>query len=253
MHACDIGGTLRPLCTAQMRACMHVQTHSRTHARKHEECAPLSKAHHITPHQTTPTVTLSTTLAHKCVCVDTHRHAHATHLHTRTLCRYSVNPFSRASASRRGQDKRTKETEELLITPTRSRGRGASKGTRSYEAALKSSAVRYAQIDDLLDEPQMGQGKHQKVLRMASYMVTVVLYVKPDELKRDLNEVSAKIANQLSSSCPCLSCYVLPYLCAPLCPLSALSAHAAAHTGAPHKGYSRTLAGCITHTHHTIG
>eukprot|EP00037_Helgoeca_nana_P020521 m.203941 g.203941 ORF g.203941 m.203941 type:complete len:448 (-) comp25297_c0_seq1:423-1766(-) len=110
---------------------------------------------------------------------------------------YSLNPFSTAAESRRRQDKRTATVGQALVgpvVPIGGRGkRGGRKGTQSYYDALGSSATRYAAMDDdLLDAPEIGQGKHQKVLKLPSYIVTVVLYVKPEELKKDLNEMWAE-------------------------------------------------------------
>ncbi|KAL2763479.1 CDK5 and ABL1 enzyme substrate 2, partial [Daubentonia madagascariensis] len=41
---------------------------------------------------------------------------------------------------------------------------------------------------DLLDDPQWPCGKHKRVLIFASYMTTVIEYVKPSDLKKDMNE-----------------------------------------------------------------
>uniref|UniRef100_A0A8C5P1G6 CDK5 and Abl enzyme substrate 2 n=1 Tax=Jaculus jaculus TaxID=51337 RepID=A0A8C5P1G6_JACJA len=41
---------------------------------------------------------------------------------------------------------------------------------------------------DLLDDPQWPCGKHKRVLIFASYMTTVIEYVKPADLKKDMNE-----------------------------------------------------------------
>lgn len=41
---------------------------------------------------------------------------------------------------------------------------------------------------DLLSDPQWPCGKHKRVLIFASYMTTVIEYVKPSDLKRDMNE-----------------------------------------------------------------
>ncbi|XP_043082982.1 CDK5 and ABL1 enzyme substrate 1-like [Puntigrus tetrazona] len=47
-------------------------------------------------------------------------------------------------------------------------------------------------IDDydpnLLDDPQWPCGKHKRVLVFPSYMTTVIEYVKPSDLKKDMNE-----------------------------------------------------------------
>eukprot|EP00038_Savillea_parva_P028033 m.62862 g.62862 ORF g.62862 m.62862 type:complete len:417 (-) comp8117_c0_seq2:35-1285(-) len=113
---------------------------------------------------------------------------------------YSVHPFSRAAETRRRQEEKTyAEGVGLgLVGPLRAtagtrrkKKRGGRKGTRSYEAALEKTAARVV-MDDILDAPEIGQGKHQKVLKMPSYTVTLILYVKPEELKKDLNEMWAE-------------------------------------------------------------
>ncbi|XP_068710833.1 CDK5 and ABL1 enzyme substrate 1-like isoform X3 [Montipora foliosa] len=40
----------------------------------------------------------------------------------------------------------------------------------------------------LLDDPELTSGRHRKVLNLASYLVSMVAYAKPSELKKDLNE-----------------------------------------------------------------
>uniref|UniRef100_A0A8D0H614 Cdk5 and Abl enzyme substrate 2 n=1 Tax=Sphenodon punctatus TaxID=8508 RepID=A0A8D0H614_SPHPU len=41
---------------------------------------------------------------------------------------------------------------------------------------------------NLLEDPQWPCGKHKRVLIFASYMTTVIEYVKPSDLKKDMNE-----------------------------------------------------------------
>jgi len=40
----------------------------------------------------------------------------------------------------------------------------------------------------LLDDPELTSGRHRKVLNLTSYLVSMVAYAKPSELKKDLNE-----------------------------------------------------------------
>ncbi|XP_063206259.1 CDK5 and ABL1 enzyme substrate 2 isoform X1 [Chroicocephalus ridibundus] len=54
---------------------------------------------------------------------------------------------------------------------------------------IGSEAVEAAEYDpNLLDDPQWPCGKHKRVLIFASYMTTVIEYVKPSDLKKDMNE-----------------------------------------------------------------
>lgn len=71
---------------------------------------------------------------------------------------YSVNPFSRAAESRRQVEKTASVLNNFLCKPT-----GGRKGTKSYQGALAATTAQYVAMDDLLDAPEIGQGKHQKV------------------------------------------------------------------------------------------
>ncbi|KAM3871647.1 CDK5 and ABL1 enzyme substrate 2 [Diretmus argenteus] len=67
---------------------------------------------------------------------------------------------------------------------------------RSYTPSRLNSAVGLdLGLDDvtdydpnLLNDPQWPCGKHKRVLIFASYMTTVIEYVKPSDLKKDMNE-----------------------------------------------------------------
>ncbi|XP_071967063.1 CDK5 and ABL1 enzyme substrate 2 isoform X2 [Engystomops pustulosus] len=55
------------------------------------------------------------------------------------------------------------------------------------DIGTESDSVEYN--PDLLDDPQWPCGKHKRVLIFASYMTTVIEYVKPSDLKKDMNEM----------------------------------------------------------------
>ncbi|XP_040186958.1 CDK5 and ABL1 enzyme substrate 2 isoform X2 [Rana temporaria] len=59
----------------------------------------------------------------------------------------------------------------------------------SSGADLGSEADSFEYNPDLLDDPQWPCGKHKRVLIFASYMTTVIEYVKPSDLKKDMNEM----------------------------------------------------------------
>ncbi|PIO29391.1 hypothetical protein AB205_0017400 [Aquarana catesbeiana] len=61
--------------------------------------------------------------------------------------------------------------------------------TVSSGAELGSEADSFEYNPDLLDDPQWPCGKHKRVLIFASYMTTVIEYVKPSDLKKDMNEM----------------------------------------------------------------
>ncbi|XP_046857512.1 CDK5 and ABL1 enzyme substrate 2-like isoform X2 [Xenia sp. Carnegie-2017] len=41
---------------------------------------------------------------------------------------------------------------------------------------------------DILDDPELRSGRYRKVLNLSSFMVSIIEYVKPSQLKKDLNE-----------------------------------------------------------------
>ncbi|XP_018415438.1 PREDICTED: CDK5 and ABL1 enzyme substrate 2 isoform X2 [Nanorana parkeri] len=54
---------------------------------------------------------------------------------------------------------------------------------------LGSEVESFEYNPNLLDDPQWPCGKHKRVLIFASYMTTVIEYVKPSDLKKDMNEM----------------------------------------------------------------
>ncbi|XP_069607273.1 CDK5 and ABL1 enzyme substrate 2 isoform X1 [Ranitomeya imitator] len=55
------------------------------------------------------------------------------------------------------------------------------------DLGIESDNIEYN--PDILDDPQWPCGKHKRVLIFASYMTTVIEYVKPSDLKKDMNEM----------------------------------------------------------------
>ncbi|XP_034151841.1 CDK5 and ABL1 enzyme substrate 2 isoform X3 [Esox lucius] len=64
--------------------------------------------------------------------------------------------------------------------------------TRQHSSSLQLSNFGLDDSSDydpnLLSDPQWPCGKHKRVLIFASYMTTVIEYVKPSDLKKDMNE-----------------------------------------------------------------
>ncbi|XP_040431554.1 CDK5 and ABL1 enzyme substrate 2 isoform X2 [Cygnus olor] len=87
---------------------------------------------------------------------------------------HSAVPSCRASASRSLPGSRYKPVTAKTIPA------GTELGSEAGEAAEYDP--------NLLDDPQWPCGKHKRVLIFASYMTTVIEYVKPSDLKKDMNE-----------------------------------------------------------------
>ncbi|KFP04047.1 CDK5 and ABL1 enzyme substrate 2, partial [Calypte anna] len=87
---------------------------------------------------------------------------------------YSAAPPCRATASRSLPGSRYKPVTAKTIPA------GTEIGSEAGEAAEYDP--------NILDDPQWPCGKHKRVLIFASYMTTVIEYVKPSDLKKDMNE-----------------------------------------------------------------
>ncbi|XP_071615847.1 CDK5 and ABL1 enzyme substrate 2 [Heliangelus exortis] len=87
---------------------------------------------------------------------------------------YSAAPPCRATASRSLPGSRYKPVTAKTIPA------GTEMGSEAGEAAEYDP--------NILDDPQWPCGKHKRVLIFASYMTTVIEYVKPSDLKKDMNE-----------------------------------------------------------------
>ncbi|XP_063815368.1 CDK5 and ABL1 enzyme substrate 2 isoform X2 [Pseudophryne corroboree] len=70
---------------------------------------------------------------------------------------------------------------------TSKRNFGNVRFTPGTELGSEVDAIEYN--PNLLDDPQWPCGKHKRVLIFASYMTTVIEYVKPSDLKKDMNEM----------------------------------------------------------------
>ncbi|XP_051489214.1 CDK5 and ABL1 enzyme substrate 2 [Apus apus] len=87
---------------------------------------------------------------------------------------YVAVPSCRATASRSLPGSRYKPVTAKTIPA------GTEMGTEAGEATEYDP--------NILDDPQWPCGKHKRVLIFASYMTTVIEYVKPSDLKKDMNE-----------------------------------------------------------------
>ncbi|KAL0594537.1 CDK5 and ABL1 enzyme substrate 2 [Plecturocebus cupreus] len=72
--------------------------------------------------------------------------------------------------------------------PPGSKHKPASTKSASASTELGSDVGDLEYNPNLLDDPQWPCGKHKRVLIFASHMTTVIEYVKPSDLKKDMNE-----------------------------------------------------------------
>ncbi|XP_069506847.1 CDK5 and ABL1 enzyme substrate 2 isoform X2 [Ambystoma mexicanum] len=88
---------------------------------------------------------------------------------------------------------------EHFSAPTLNRGSTVDPSKRSFSTPRFNAASPGVELGsdvgeaaeynpNLLDDPQWPFGKHKRVLIFASYMTTVIEYVKPSELKKNMNE-----------------------------------------------------------------
>ncbi|XP_074066518.1 CDK5 and ABL1 enzyme substrate 2 isoform X1 [Macrotis lagotis] len=85
-----------------------------------------------------------------------------------------------AASQPRSSVPRTLPGSRYKSAPTKSVPSGAELGSETGDS------IEYN--PNLLDDPQWPCGKHKRVLIFASYMTTVIEYVKPSDLKKDMNE-----------------------------------------------------------------
>ncbi|XP_076822831.1 CDK5 and ABL1 enzyme substrate 2-like isoform X3 [Clavelina lepadiformis] len=114
--------------------------------------------------------------------------------HHTLLAVFSVIPYVKDGNKSKSQGSPSKgpllshtrlEQLENLTLPEPTQVVGHSKEEVSYNALLHPSFNDLAPVN--LNSPQWTCGKHRRVLRFNSYIVSIVDYTKPSELKRDLN------------------------------------------------------------------
>ncbi|XP_067381771.1 CDK5 and ABL1 enzyme substrate 2-like isoform X2 [Channa argus] len=99
---------------------------------------------------------------------------------------YPTNALVRQKSSS-GPDNSTSQTPQ-----SRLRGNGQRNFTPARQnntVAQEASIEEASEYDpNLLSDPQWPCGRHKRVLTFASYVTTVIEYVKPSDLKKDMNE-----------------------------------------------------------------
>ncbi|KAJ0064406.1 hypothetical protein NL108_006429 [Boleophthalmus pectinirostris] len=83
------------------------------------------------------------------------------------------------------------ETSTAQTPQTRSRGNSQQKSFTPRVPSSGTQDINSEETDydpNLLSDPQWPCGRHKRVLIFASYVTTVIEYVKPSDLKKDMNE-----------------------------------------------------------------
>ncbi|XP_035500992.1 CDK5 and ABL1 enzyme substrate 2 isoform X2 [Scophthalmus maximus] len=98
---------------------------------------------------------------------------------TNALVRPKIGAVSEGGAAQTPQS-RFRGNGQRNVTPARP----------SNSTAQESYGEELVEYDpDMLSDPQWPCGRHKRVLIFASYVTTVIEYVKPSDLKKDMNEI----------------------------------------------------------------
>ncbi|KAL0966254.1 hypothetical protein UPYG_G00293000 [Umbra pygmaea] len=98
-------------------------------------------------------------------------------------------PTNALSSGRRNTIDSTSSFSQFRNTSHRSLSLGRANSNQSSMDTGTDLGELFREYDpNLLDDPQWPCGKHKRVLIFPSYMTTVIEYVKPSDLKKDMNE-----------------------------------------------------------------